>query len=154
MPGRVNSNQASDYTSVAPTEPSGNNNMVQRSLVTFLAAFGGILVILGGILAFVLSIGPYGYGPRFGAADFAILAALAIVFGIVILVYSGVTHFRGAEQNVTGGIVLIVLGIVTWVVAGAWLLVAVGSFLTVLAGAVLLLWILMDEAGVHVTQTS
>jgi hypothetical protein len=120
--------------------------MVQRSLVTFLAALGGILVILGGILGFLLSYGPYyGYGPRFGLANIAVLAALAVIFGIVILVYSGVTHLRGAERSLTGGVVLMVLGIVTWVIAGAWLLVALGSFLTVLAGVILLVVVIIDD---------
>ena len=132
--------------------------MAQRSLVTFLAAFGGILVILGGILGFLLSYGPHGYGPygygfRYGMADIAVLAALAIIFGLVILVYSGVTHFRGADRSLTGGLILMVLGIVTWVIAGAWLLVAVGSFLTIVAGLVLVALVILHEPSFQ-TQTS
>lgn len=123
--------------------------MVQRSVVTLLAAFGGFLVILGGILGFLLSYGPYGYGPRFGMANIAVLAALAVVFGLVILVYSGVTHFRGPERSLTGGVVLVVLGLLAWAIAGAWLLVAVGSFLTVLAGVILLIVVVLHEPGVQ-----
>jgi hypothetical protein len=132
--------------------------MAQRSLVTFLAAFGGLLVILGGILGLLLSYGPYGYGPygygfRYGMVDIAVLAALAIIFGLGILVYSGITHFRSADRSLTGGLVLMVLGIVTWVIAGFWLLVAVGSFLTIVAGLVLVALVLLHEPSFR-TQTS
>jgi hypothetical protein len=119
--------------------------MVQRSLVTVLAALGGFLVVLGGVLGFLLSFGPYGYGPRFGVANLVVIAALAVIFGIVIVIYSGITHLRSPERSLTDGLVLMVLGIVTWVIAGEWLLVSLGSFLTVLAGVVLVVLVLLHE---------
>jgi hypothetical protein len=112
--------------------------MVQRSLVTFLAAFGGILVILGGILGFLLSLGPHGFGGRFDDGAGALLLGIAaVILGLVILVFSGYTHFSGVERSLTGGLILLVLGIVTWAIVGDWILVAVGSFLTVMAGLLL-----------------
>ena len=124
-------------------------NMAQRSLVTVLAALGGILVILGGILGFLLSLGPRGYGPGYpgdyGALSALIFGVLAVIFGLMILVYSGYTHLRGAERNLTGGIILVVLGAVTWIIVGGWLLVAVGSFLAVVAGLVLLAEVLLND---------
>lgn len=121
--------------------------MAQRSLVTLLAALGGILIIIGGILGFILGFGPYGYGPRIGdnGSYFAVLALLAIIFGIIILVFSGYTHLRSADQSVVGGLVMMILGLITWVVAGAWLLVAIGSFLAILAGLILLILIVLGE---------
>jgi hypothetical protein len=128
--------------------------MVQRSLVTVLAALGGILVILGGILGFLLSFAPR-VGPRFdGSLSAAIFGLLAILFGVIILVYSGFTHLRGAERNLTGGVVLVVLGVVTWVVVGGWVLVAAGSFLAIVAGLVLLAQILLDNPRPTGTQPS
>jgi hypothetical protein len=128
-------------------------NMVQRSLVTFLAALGGLLVILGGILGFLLSLGPHGFGDRFGDSGGALLfGILAVIFGLVILVFSGFTHFSGVERNMTGGLILAILGIVTWVVVGDWLLVAVGSFLAVLAGLVLIAEVLMSDSRIRVTS--
>ncbi|MCI4324038.1 MAG: hypothetical protein L3K03_08540 [Thermoplasmata archaeon] len=124
--------------------------MSQRSLVTVLAALGGILVILGGILGFLLSIGPNGYGPRFdGAVDALVLGLLAIVFGVLILVYSGYTHYQGVDRSVTGGLILVVLGIVTWVVVGGWVLIAAGSFLTVVAGLALMFQVMFAEPNSH-----
>ncbi len=112
--------------------------MAQRSLVTFLAAFGGILIVLGGFLGFLLSFGAGRFGGQFeGVFGALVLGAIAVIFGLVILVYSGYTHLQGVSRSVTGGLILIVLGVVTWVIVGGWILVAVGSFLTVMAGLVL-----------------
>jgi len=129
--------------------------MAQRSLVTVLAALGGTFVILGGILGFLLSIGPGGYGPRFdGSYDAFVLGAVAVIMGLVILVFSGYTHLRGAERSATGGIVLVVLGILTWIVVGQWVLVAAGSFLTVVAGLVLLAQLLTSDSRFWGTPSS
>jgi hypothetical protein len=118
--------------------------MVQRSIVTVLAGLGGVLVILGGILGFLLSIGPSGYGPRYdGTVGALALGLIAIVLGFLILVFSGFTHYQGVDRSVTGGLVLLILGIVTWVIVGGWILIAVGSFLTVVAGLVLVLEVLL-----------
>jgi len=126
--------------------------MVQRSLVTVLAALGGILVILGGILGFLLSLGPRGFGPAYYGPVYAgVFGALAVILGAVILVYSGFTHIRGAERNLTGGVVLVVLGVVTWIVVGYWVLVAVGSFLAVVAGLVLLAEVLIADPQIRGT---
>src|SRR5208282_3686356 len=134
---------------------SSGSNMAQRSLVTLVAALGGILIILGGILGFILSVGPYGYGPHYYASAYAlVLGVLAVIFGLVIVVYSGFTQLRAAERNLTGGVVLVVLGLVTWVIAGGWLLVALGSFLTVLAGIVLLALILLGNPHIVTTPST
>jgi hypothetical protein len=128
--------------------------MADRSLVTIIAALGGILVIIGGILGLLLGFGPYGYGPRFVTADIIVLAVLSIIFGVVIIVYSGFTHVRGANQTLTGGLVLIILGIVTWVIGGAWILVSVGAALTIIAGIVLILWIALGEPRMNGSHSS
>jgi hypothetical protein len=139
--------------SLTPYSEPVVSRMSQRSLVTVLAALGGILVILGGILGFLLSIGPNGYGPRFyGGADVLVLGLLAIVFGFVILVYSGFTHYQGVDRSVTGGLVLLVLGIVTWIVVGGWFLIAAGSFLTVVAGLALIFQVVVSEPSGKTTS--
>ncbi len=113
--------------------------MFPRSLVAVLAALGGILVILGGILGFFLSFAPGGFGMSSRFVGTALVyGILAVVFGLIILVFSGYTHYRALDANATGGIILVVLGVVTWIVVGGWVLVAAGSFLAVLAGLLLL----------------
>ncbi|MFI5415453.1 MAG: hypothetical protein ACHQ16_07355, partial [Candidatus Lutacidiplasmatales archaeon] len=97
-----------------------------------------ILIILGGILGFLLSIGNDDFGGRFGMDSGALVYGIvAVVIGMLILLFSGYTHFRGADRSVVGGIVLIVLGAVGWAVVGGWVLVAIGSVLAVLAGLLL-----------------
>ncbi len=124
--------------------------MVQRSVVSVLATLGGILVVLGGILGFLLSLGPGGFGPRLdGAASSLVLGTVAVVLGLIILFYSGFTHIQGIARGATGGILLIVLGVVAWVTVGGWILVALGSFLTVLAGLVLLLEVVISDPRVR-----
>jgi hypothetical protein len=132
--------------------------MAQRSLVTILAAIGGVLVICGGILGFLLSFGPRGFGPDYagdgGAFNALVFGVIAVILGLAILVYSGYTHLRGAERNLTGGVVMVVLGAVTWMVVGGWLLVAVGSFLAVVAGLLLLAQILLADPRFRTTQST
>jgi len=120
--------------------------MFQRSLVTLLAALGGVLVIIGGIVGFLLSLAP---GAGFGArGDFvagaAIYGFVAVILGLIIIVFSGYTHYRGVESNLTGGLILIVLGVVTWIIVGGWVLIAAGSFLAVVAGLILMLEVLVS----------
>jgi Flp pilus assembly pilin Flp len=128
--------------------------MFQRSLVAILAALGGILVILGGILGFLLSFAPGGYGMRdqFAAAAL-VYGVLAVIFGLVIVAFSGYTHYRGVERSLTGGVILIVLGAVTWIVVGGWVLVAVGSFLAVLAGLLLMAEVFFASPSVRTSPS-
>jgi|SRR5208282_985538 len=121
--------------------------MFQRSLVAVLAAIGGALVILGGLIGILLSLAPGDFGMRYPFGAGALLYGLvAIIFGVLIIVFSGYTHFRGVESNVTGGVILLVFGIVTWIVVGGWVLVAVGAFLAALAGFLLLLELFITDA--------
>jgi hypothetical protein len=122
--------------------------MVQRSLVTVLPALGGILIIVGGLLGALLSAAPlHGQMPFYGSWNAVILGVLAVIFGLVILAYSGATHFGSLPGGLAGGVVLLVLGVITWVVVGAWLLVAIGSFLTIVAGLLLLAEVLFAGSG-------
>ena len=130
-------------------------HMVQRSLVTLLASLGGILVILGGILGALLSGAPFRYQmPFYGMWSAVVLGVLAIIFGLIILAYSGATHFSGVQRNLAGGVILVVLGVITWVVVGAWLLVAIGSFLTIIAGLLLLGELVLSRAGVRTDRST
>ena len=124
--------------------------MAQRSLVTILAALGGILVVLGGILGFLLSFHPSGLGPRFdGTLGALVYGTIAVIFGLVILAYSGFTHFRSLQRNMTGGLVLFILGVLTWIIVGDWALVAAGAFLTVVAGLVILAEVVLADPRVR-----
>jgi hypothetical protein len=121
--------------------------MVQRSLVTVLAAIGAILMILGGILGFLLSLGSERFGGQLGGdAGAFVYAIVAVVLGLLVLLFSGYTHYRGTDRSLVGGIVLIVLGAIGWEVVGGWLLVAIGSVLAVLAGLILTVEALLGES--------
>ena len=104
-------------------------------------------MILGGLLGFLFSFGPTAYGLRLdGTIVRLILAVLAMFLGFLILVYSGFTHYRAADRSLGGGLVLVILGIVTGVVWGGWILVAAGSLLTILAGLALMFLVLFPES--------
>ena len=115
----------------------------KRGWAALLAAIGGILIIIGGILGFFLSFAPNGYGPNVALLNSLGLAVLAIIFGIIILIFSGYTHFAGHSRGWVGGLSFIILGILTWVVAGAWTLVLIGSILTIIAGLVVVIMLLV-----------
>lgn len=116
--------------------------MASRSLVTFLAALGGVLIILGAFLGFFLTFLPNGYGPEYAGIGLFVMAALAIIFGLTILVFSGYTHFQGVGEGWAGALAFIILGILSWAIAGAWLIVAIGALLTAAAGLLLMITIL------------
>lgn len=118
-----------------------------RGLVTLLAALGGILIIIGAFLGFFLSFLPNGYGPDYSTVGLFVVAVLAFIFGVVILIFSGYTHFQGVGRGLGGALAFLVLGILTWAIAGRLLLVAVGAFFTVVAGLVLLILLLARESN-------
>jgi hypothetical protein len=130
--------------------------MFQRSLVTVLAAIGAVLVILGGVVGFLLSLAPGSdFGARGnGAFGALVYGVLAVIFGLIILAFSGYTHYRGVESNLTGGLLLVVLGVVTWIVVGGWVLVAAGSFLAVLAGLLLMLEVFLSDNRIRQNRIS
>jgi hypothetical protein len=120
--------------------------MVQRSLVTALAALGALLIVLGGIFGFLLSLGRGMYGgPFMGTEGAFVYGLIAVILGVLILVCSGYTHYQGVQSSLMGGLTLIVLGAVTWAVVGGWLLVAVGSMLAILAGVILSVEVLVGH---------
>jgi hypothetical protein len=119
-----------------------------------LAALGGFLIILGGIVGLLFRWGAYaGDAPAYVTTYIVVVAELAVLFGVIILVFSGFTASRGLEQNPTGGIVLLVLGIVTWAIVGGWFLVVIGSLLTVMSGLVLILLVVLHEPHIRVQTT-
>jgi uncharacterized membrane protein YesL len=127
--------------------------MVQRSLVTVLAALGAILIILGGILGFLLSFGSDEFGGQLGADSSALVYAIvAVVLGLLILLFSGYTHYRAASRSLVSGVILIVLGAVAWEVVGGWILVALGALLAIVAGLILTVEALLGESRIRVTR--
>lgn len=117
--------------------------MTRGSGVGILAALGGILIVIGGFLGFFLNIAGSGYGPPYSIGASVVVAAVAILLGIVILIFSGFTRYRGAGRGLAAGISFLILGILTWLVAGRGLLVLLGAILTIIAGLVLVVMILM-----------
>jgi hypothetical protein len=127
--------------------------MVQRSLVNVLAALGGILIILGGVFGFLLSLGSDGFGDRFGSdSGAAVSGFIAVVLGLLVLLFSGYTQYRGSATSLTSGVILIVLGAVGWAVVGGWVLVVIGSLLAVLAGLILAVEALLGQSPSRTTN--
>ncbi len=115
----------------------------KRGWAALLAAIGGILIIIGGILGFFLSFAPNGYGPNVSLLGSLGLAIAAIILGIIIMIFSGYTHYQGHGRGWVGGIGFIVLGILAWVVGGAWTVILIGSILTILAGLIVVIMLLV-----------
>ncbi len=110
---------------------------MERKLVpTLLGAFGGLLILLGALVAFLLGmvngIATSHPGPLLtGMATGAIAGAVGFI-ALVLTYYS-----RGSEwERLAGGIGLLVLGVVSWAFLMSSALAIAGSILVFFGGLV------------------
>lgn len=125
---------------------SGGSN---KSMVALLAGIGGILMIIGGILGFFLSFWSESYRPNLGTVDLLIIAVLAVIFGIIALMFAGYTHYKGLGEGMGAGLGLIIVGIIAYVVSAAWLLTLIGSILVIIAGAIFVILAVVHGRRTH-----
>jgi hypothetical protein len=110
-----------------------------RGISGALGFIGGLLMIFGGIVAFVYGVGYLATAQPAHVITTTFLVALgAVIFGIIVVVVTGTTHMRWmfASAGIPGGIILVILGILTWVLVGKNWIIVTGSILTVVGGLV------------------
>lgn len=112
--------------------------MLGRSVATTIGFIGGILVLLGGLLAFLMGVirgaAVSGFGPIAGALGALLVAA---IFGFLIVFTSRPRFLWWPGRRLFNGVLLVVLGVLTWFLVGGSVLVEVGAILAILAGILL-----------------
>ncbi len=112
--------------------------MFRRGISSLLGFLGGILVLVGGLVAFVLAavreVGTRSFGLLAGPL-LGLLVAAVLGFLIVFTCRPRLLWWPG--RRLFNGILLIVWGVLAYLFAAASLLGVVGAVLAVLAGVIL-----------------
>lgn len=112
--------------------------MLGRSVALILGALGGVLILIGGFVAFLLSLGASGLtgGSAAGHGSWLLLAG-TLILGFLVLLTCRPRLFWWPGRRLFNAVILVVLGLVTWVAFGGFAVTAIGALLTVAAGVVL-----------------
>lgn len=109
-----------------------------RSVATILGTLGGLAILVGGLLQFVLRWSVSAGSPSAGALVSGLLALLlAGVLGFFVLISCRPRLWWWPGRRLFNAVWLIVLGAVAWILLGGSLLTNVGALLTIVAGVVL-----------------
>lgn len=111
-------------------------NLSERSLAYVLGLLGGLLVVLGGLVAAAFGVADLATGRLFSAAGAASEAVVLFVVGALVLLFAWLGHRRWSDRPLTTGILLVVLAFVSWGVLGLGsnLLALIGGLLALVAG--------------------
>ncbi|HEV2316877.1 MAG TPA: hypothetical protein VGV89_04805 [Thermoplasmata archaeon] len=112
--------------------------MFGRSLATVLGLIGGILVILGGVVEFLMAVaGGFSGGSFAQVWGVLVPMLLAGTLGLFILLSSRPRIWWWPGRRMFNSIVLIFLGVLAWVLIAGSVLVEFGAVFAILAGVVL-----------------
>jgi hypothetical protein len=112
--------------------------MFGRSVSSLIAFVGGALVLLGAMVAFLLSLVN---SPTSGAAlvESTLALLIALVLGVLVFVVARPRLFWWGTGRMVSGFLLLILGALVWFLYGSQILVVVGAVLVLIAGALLLI---------------
>lgn len=108
--------------------------MVVRGAASLAGFVGGALLLLSGVVAFLLGLGPRGEGLLSAVAA----GLVPVVVGLLVILISRPGFWWWRSRVAVNALLLLVLGVVAWVLGAEALLTEVGALLTVIAGALLL----------------
>lgn len=112
--------------------------MLGRSFALVIAAVGGVLILLGGVAAFLLSAARSpGAGLAAGLQGAFLALAITLLLGFLVLLTARPRLFWWSGRRLFNAIVLAVLGLLTWVFVGGFVLTAIGAVLTIVGGIAL-----------------
>lgn len=112
--------------------------MAGRSIALFLGFLGGLTILVGALVGFLLPLGTHwATGGTVGLALRLISLFVGGILGLLVLFTSRPRIFWWPGRRLFNGLVLVVLGAMTWVLLGGTLLTTAGAILTVLAGFLL-----------------
>jgi hypothetical protein len=109
-----------------------------RSIGSTLGFFGGLLVVLGGIVTFLLHLAGGNATPSWGGLLPSIAElAIALIFGALIVFTCGPRMFWSGGSRLFTGILLILFGVLTWILLSGSILIELGALLTIVGGIIL-----------------
>jgi hypothetical protein len=111
--------------------------MSGRGIATLIGLISGVLIIVGGFITFLGHLAGSSLGALGSGTSSVILPIVTVILGFVVLWVSRPRLFWWPGRRTFNGILLVALGVITWIVVGTNLLVIIGSALAMLSGMVL-----------------
>jgi hypothetical protein len=115
-------------------------NTSERAIGHLLGLVGGLLIVIGGIVAAAFGFGDLVLGRAFGAAAALSEGIVLVVVGGLVLLFAHMGEHAWRDRPFVSGVLLVVLALVGWAVLGLGvnLLALVGGIFALLAGVLYL----------------
>ena len=116
-------------------------NATEREVGHLFGWIGGLLLLVGGVVALAVGLGDLVLGRTFGAAASMGEALVLFAVGGLVLLFAHLGQHGWKDRPLASGVLLVVLGIISWGVLGlgANVLALLGGILALLAGVLYLI---------------
>ncbi|MCI4364788.1 MAG: hypothetical protein L3K10_01805 [Thermoplasmata archaeon] len=116
-------------------------NRLERAMGHLFGLVGGLLILLGGVVAATFGVADLVLGRFAGAAADLGATIVLLVVGSLVLVFAHLADRQWKERPLTSGVLLVVLPLIGWAVLGLGtnVVALVGGILVVLAGVLYLI---------------
>lgn len=113
----------------------------ERTIGHLFGLAGGLLIVVGGLVAGIFGIANLALGHVFGAAGAFAEAVVLFVVGALVLLFAHLGEHAWKDRPLATGVMLVLLAVIGWAVLGmgANLLAIVGGILALLAGVLYLI---------------
>jgi hypothetical protein len=116
-------------------------NVTERWMGHLFGLIGGALLLVGAVVATAFGVADMILGHAFGALGALGEATLLAVVGGLVLLFAYLGEHEWKERPVASGVLLVLLALIGWAVAGAGVnvLALIGGIFALLAGALYLI---------------
>jgi hypothetical protein len=113
----------------------------ERTMGHLFGLVGGLLILVGGLVAGIFGVADLAVGRAFGAAGALSDAVVLFVVGALVLLFAYMGEHGWKERPLASGVMLVVLAVLGWAVLGMGgnLLALVGGIFALLAGLLYLI---------------
>jgi len=113
----------------------------ERTMGHLFGLLGGLLILVGGLVAAIFGFANLALGRTLGAAGSLSEAVVLFVVGALVLLFAQLGEHGWKERPVAAGVMLVILAVVGWAVmgTGANVLALIGGILALLAGVLYLI---------------
>jgi hypothetical protein len=116
-------------------------NTTERSLGHLFGLVGGVLIMVGGVVAAAFGFGDLVLGRMFGAAGALSAAVILFVLGALVVLFAHLGEHGWKDRPLSTGVLLVLLAVISWATLGlgANLLALIGGVFALLAGVLYLI---------------